>query len=61
MPNQEDVAVTVLPGRVIYVGGSHFAFGAGETVRLPKAHADELITRGEVQAVNSAPEAKPAV
>ncbi len=58
----DTVDVMVLPGKTLYVGGSHFAFTAGETVRVSKAHADEMIARGVVKAANAniALEPKPA-
>jgi hypothetical protein len=38
----EKLTVTVRPGVTLYVGGSHYAFPAGERVPLPAAHAADL-------------------
>jgi hypothetical protein len=52
MAAEATVRVTVLPGRTLHLGDH--AFGEGETLSLPAAHAAELIAAGSVREADPA-------
>ncbi len=54
MATVETTVVTVNTGCTVYLGGSHYGFGAGSKLTVPAKIAADLISAGSVSAVASA-------